>query len=240
VCFGIIGGFAIELALGIGGTTTDPQGALDALARHGWTRLLLLLLCVGFAGYALWRLAQALLDRGDMGNGPGGLGRRAIQLVQGLTYVALTVGAIRTLAGGPQPAGERRAAAGVLGWPAGRELVGMVGAGFLLSALVTAYWALSRRFEESLAVEQMQDATRRVVIGAGVAGLCSLAVVLAVIGWFLLKAAIEFQRKAPVGIGGALARLAHAPYGGWLLGCTATGLVVFAAFDLMQAGYHRA
>lgn len=241
VCFGIIGALAVELALGAGGTTTDPQGAFDALARHGWTELLLLLLCIGFAGYALWRLAQALFDRGGMGNDAGGLGRRTIQLVQGLTYVALTVGAARTLAGGRQRGGgERHAAAGILGWPGGREIVGAIGAVLLVSAGVTVYWALSRRFEESLAIHEMGDATRRFVVAAGTAGLCSLGLVLAVVGWFLLKAAIEFKPDAPVGVGGALAKLAHAPYGTWLLGLTAAGLVVFAVFDLLQARYHEA
>ena len=241
VCFGIIGALAVGLAVGAGGTTTDPQGAFDALAHHGWSSVLLLLLCVGFAGYALWRLAQALFDRGNMGSDPSGLGRRAIQFVQGLTYVALTVGAARTLAGAPARSGsQRRAAAGMLGWPGGRGLVATIGAVLLVSALVTAYWALSRRFEESLATEQMQDGTRRIVVTSGVAGLCSLSLVLAIIGWFLLKAAVEFQRQTPVGIGGALAKLTHASYGGWLLGITATGLIIFAIFDLLQARYHKA
>lgn len=241
VCFGIIGAFAVELAIGAGGTTTDPQGALDALAHHGWSRVLLLLLCVGFAGYALWRLSQALFDRGRMGRDAGGLGRRAIQLVQGLIYVALTVGAARTVAGGPtERGGERRVAVGMLGWPGGRELVAAVGAVLLVSALVTAYWALSRRFEESLAIEEMGEATRRVVVATGTAGMCSLALVLAIVGWFLVKAAVEFRATAPIGIGGALGKLAHASYGTWLLGITATGLVVFAAFDLLQARYHKA
>src|SRR5690348_7239899 len=93
ICFGIIGALAVEVAVGAGGTMTDPQGAFDALAHETLSRTLLLLLCVGFAGYSVWRLAQALFDRGDMGSDPPGLGRRAIQLVQGLTYVALTVGA---------------------------------------------------------------------------------------------------------------------------------------------------
>jgi hypothetical protein len=241
VCFWIIGAFAVELALGAGGTATNPQGALDALARHGWTRVLLFLLCIGFAGYALWRLSQALFDRGNMGSDPAGLGRRTIQLVQGLTYVALTVGAARTLAGAPAKSGnERRAASGMLGWPGGRELVAAIGVVLLVSAVVTVYWALSRRFEESLATEQMRDGTRRFAVATGIAGLCSLGVVLAIVGWFLVKAAVEFQPKAPVGIGGALAKLAHASYGDWLLGITATGLVVFAVFDLLQARFHKA
>ncbi len=241
VCFGIIGALAVGLAVGAGGAATDPPGALDALAHHDWSRVLLLLLCVGFAGYALWRLAQALFDRGQMGSDPGGLGRRAIQLVQGLSYVALTVAAARTLMGAPgRSGGERRAAAGMLGWPGGRELVAAIGAVLLVSALVTVYWALSRRFEESLATEQMREGTRRIVVATGVAGLCSLALVLAIIGWFLLKAAVDFQPRTPVGVGGALAQLAHASYGDWLLGITATGLIIFAIFDLLQARYHKA
>jgi len=241
VCFGIIGALAVEVAVGGGGTTTDPQGAFDALARESWTKVLLLFLCFGFAGYSLWRLAQALFDRGNMGSDAAGLGRRAIQLVQGLTYVALTVGAVRTLADGPAHAGgERHAAAGMLGWPGGRELVTAIGAVLLVAGGVTGYWALSRRFEESLATEQMRAGTRRFVVATGTAGLCSLALVLAVVGWFLVKAAVEYRPADPVGIGGALAKLAQASYGGWLLGVTSAGLIVFGVFDLLQARYHKA
>ena len=126
---------------------------------------------------------------------------------------------------------------GSLGWPGGRELVGLAAAVLIVSGGVTVYWALSRRFEESLATHEMGDHTRRVVVTTGLLGLCSLAVVLAIVGWFLLKAAIEFDPRAPVGVGGALAKLAHASYGGWLLGTTAAGLIVFAIFDLLQFRY---
>jgi hypothetical protein len=241
VCFAIIGGLAIALAVGAGGMATEPQGALNALARQGWGVLLLTLLCIGFAGYALWRFSQALFDRGGMGSDFAGLFRRSIQLVQGLCYAVLTFGAVKTLLGArPAANGERRAASGILGWPAGRELVGVAAAILLVSAVVTVYWALSCRFKESLATDEMDAGTERLVTGLGVLGLCALAVVLGVVGWFLLKAAIDFNPSAPVGIGGALSKLANASYGTWLLGVTAAGLIVFAVFDLFQARYHRA
>jgi len=240
VCFGIIAALAIGLALGAGGETTDPQGALNALARHTWSKVLLLLLCLGFAGYALWRFAQALFDRGGMGSDLGGLFRRGIQFVQGLSYAVLTVGAAKTLAGsGGRQGGEKRAAAGIFGWPAGREIVGVIAVVLLISALVTAYWGASRRFEESLATEEMSRETRRTVSAAGLVGLFSLGLVLGIVGWFLLKAAVQFRPQDPVGLGGALAKLAHAPYGSWLLGITAAGLMTFALFDLIQARYHK-
>src|SRR5947209_599351 len=72
ICFGIVGALSVALATGVGGEATDPQGALHALAQAGWSRVLLVLLCAGFACYATWRLAQALFDRGDMGNNGGG------------------------------------------------------------------------------------------------------------------------------------------------------------------------
>jgi len=241
ICFGIIGALAIGVATNSGGATTDPQGALNALARHGWTRLLLFLLCVGFAAYAAWRLGQALFDRGDMGHGFAGLFRRAIQLVQGFAYVALTVGAAKTLAGaGSRTGGERRAAAGILGWPAGRELVGLIATVLAVTACVLVYWALSRRFEESLLTSEMDRRTTRVVRVTGIVGLCALGLVAAIVSWFLLKAAVDFDARTPVGIGGALAKLGASPYGSALLGMTAAGLIVFCLFDLLQARYHDA
>ena len=59
--------------------------------------------------------------------------------------------------------------------------------------------------------------------------------VFAIVGWFLGKAALEYDPKKAVGIGGALAKLARAPYGGWVLGVTAAGLLAFGIFCLAQA-----
>jgi hypothetical protein len=241
ICFGIIGVLAIGVATGLGGATTGPQGALDALASTGWTHALLVVLCFGFAGYALWRFAQALFDRGDMGHTFPGLFRRSIQLVQGTAYALLAFGAVKTLAGaGSRPGGERRAAAGILGWPGGREIVGFVATVLGVTAIVLVYWALSRRFEESLRMRKIGARTTRVVQTTGIVGLCALALVAGIVSWFLFKAAIEFDVKTPVGIGGALAKLSAAPYGSAVLGVTAAGLIVFCVFDLLQALYHDA
>lgn len=240
LCFGIIGALAIGLAVGVGGANTDPRGAFVELANHGWTRVLLVALVFGFAAYAVWRLAQSLFDRGGMGQDAAGLGRRTIQLCQGLIYAGLAITAAHVALGShPAPGGQRRAAAGVLGWPAGRELVGLAAVVLFVVAAVTAYWALSRRFKESLATAEMDGRTERLVTVTGIAGLSSLAVVTAVVAWFLLKTAIEFDASAAVGIGGALSKLAHADYGSFLLGAVAAGFIVFGIFDLLQARYHR-
>ncbi len=126
-CFLIIGVLALELAFGDSGRLTDPRGAFVVLAQGGWTRALLVLLAIGFACYSIWRLAQAIFDRGGMGSNLGGLGRRAIQLGQSVLYALLTVSAVRVLLGARASGSPKRAAAGILGWPGGTAIVAALG-----------------------------------------------------------------------------------------------------------------
>jgi hypothetical protein len=240
LCFAIIGALAIGLVTGVGGAETDPQGAFHALARSGWTRVLLVALVCGFVAYSLWRFAQAFFDRGGMGRDPSGLGRRAIQLCQGMLSALLAASAVRVLLGARTgPGGSQRATAGVLGWPGGTELVGLVATVLLIIAGVMAYWALSRRFKESLTISEMSDGTERFVTACGIVGLSSLALVLAIVGWFLFKAAIEFNARDAISVGGALAKLSHRSYGSYLLSIVAAGFIVFGLFDFLQARFHK-
>jgi hypothetical protein len=241
-CFVIIGVLALALAVGVGGAATDPDGALVTLARHGWTRVLIVFLAVGFAAYAVWRLSQAILDRGGMGSDAGGLARRGIQLVQGLAYVALTATAISTLTSAHphHKSGVKHAAAGVLGWPGGRELVAAIGIVFGGIAIGNVYWGLSGRFKESMHVEEMSKRREQVVSALGRIGFFALAAVCAIIAWFLVKAAVQFDPRDAVSIGGALARLARLDYGKFLLGLVAAGLFAYGLFGFVQSRYHKA
>ena len=206
------------------------------LANHGWTRALLVLLVCGFVAYALWRLAQALFNRGDHGQDAAGYFRRLIQLCQALIYIGFAVSAARVLAGaGGSSRSTRHAVGGILSWPGGPELVGAIGTGFLVVGAVNLYWGVSGRFEESLDLPERE----RLVTLLGKIGFVALAVVLGIIGWFLLKAAIDYDARRIVSLGGALARLAHADYGRWLLGLTAAGLLSYGLFGILQVRYHR-
>ena len=238
-CFLIIGVLALELAFGDSGRLTDPRGAFVVLAQGGWTRLLLLLLAIGFACYSIWRLAQALFDRGGMGSNLGGLGRRAIQLGQSVLYALLTVSAVRVLLGARASGSPKRAAAGILGWPGGTAIVAALGVALAIIAVVNVYWGVSSRFTESLDQRELDAGARRLLELVGTIGFVSLGFVLGVVSWFMVKAAVDYNAGKVVSLGGAMSHLARAAYGTWLLTAVAAGLIAYGVFGLLQARYHR-
>jgi hypothetical protein len=127
----------------------------------------------------------------------------------------------------------------MLSWPGGPELVGAIGAGFLVVGAVNLYWGLGERFKESLRLNDAAPETERVVTLVGKIGFVALGIVLAVIGWFLIKAAVDYDANRIVSLGGALAKLAHATYGKWVLGLVAAGLLSYGVFGILQVRYHR-
>jgi hypothetical protein len=63
VSYGLVGVLAIGVAVGVGGAATSRQGALHDLAGTGFGMFLLVLLVIGFAAYAAWRVLQAVTVR---------------------------------------------------------------------------------------------------------------------------------------------------------------------------------
>jgi hypothetical protein len=67
----LIGWVAILVALGNHSHQADQQGALQLLASTSFGRIVLWLIGIGFAGYALWRLSEAAFGVTGEGNGAG-------------------------------------------------------------------------------------------------------------------------------------------------------------------------
>src|SRR5215467_4385974 len=84
VLYILIGWIAILVAFGqTSGNQANQAGALELLARQPLGLVLLWLLGIGFAGYALWRFSEAAF--GVAGEGTDA-GPRLKSLVRGLVY----------------------------------------------------------------------------------------------------------------------------------------------------------
>ena len=64
-------------------------------------------------------------------------------------------------------------------------------------------------------------------------------VVFVLIGYFLIRAAIDYNPDKAVSLDGALAAVGQASYGPILLGIVAAGLIGFAAYSIADARYRR-
>jgi hypothetical protein len=101
------------------------------------------------------------------------------------------------------------------------------------------YKGLSQKFLEDSKVEEMGVRMRTWIGRIGTVGHLARGVVFGLVGIFLVKAAIDYNPQAAVGLDGALAKLVHRSYGGLLLGIVAAGLIAFAAYSLSDARYRR-
>jgi hypothetical protein len=236
--YGIIGILAIKLAVGAGGETTNQQGALKTIAQQPFGKVLLILVAIGLGGYACWRILRALLGHGPEASDSGF--ERLAGLASGIVYASLCAAAVKILIGSGSGSGNVHAkTAGVLGWPAGTWLVGIAGAILIGVGLYQAYRGIEKEFLKDSKTEEMSPTVRKWIEAIGTFGHLARGVVFALVGVFLIKAAIDYNPNSAVGLDGALAKLAHASYGAFLLGVVAAGLIAFALFSLTDARYRR-
>jgi Domain of Unknown Function (DUF1206) len=245
ITFGIVGALALGVVFGFGGAVEDRPGAMQTVAETSLGRFLLGALAVGLAGYALWRFAQAALGEKLESGEDVNVFKRIGLVARGLFYSWLSLmcfsiffNADEPITGGASGRNkEDRATAIVFEQPLGRWLVAAVGLAVIGAGIFNLYRAVTQRFRKDLKEGQMEKDERRSYVVIGVAGHLGRAVLFSVAGWFLVKAAWEYDARETVGLDGALRKLAEADYGDTLLGATAAGLFAYGLFCLVQARY---
>lgn len=241
--YGVIGALALAMASGAGtmGTAANQQGALALIAQTPLGHPALVVICAGLLAYALWKLTQGVFGRGPEGGGGTNWKDRVGNFAGGIVYLlffAVGIGVLTSSAG--SSSGEpSRTASGILGWPGGQLIIAMAGVGLMAISLYQLYDALRGRFARDSKTERMNGGGRQMFMRLGQIGLAARALVFGLIGYFLLRTAIEYNPRNAIGVDGALARLHHEPLGPWLVGLAGVGLLTFAVFSLAEGRYRR-
>jgi hypothetical protein len=239
----IVGGLALQAALGKGGQVTDSEGAMRTILRQPYGWVLLAVVAIGLAGYAAWRFVQAGLDPEGAGGDARGIAKRAGYTISGVLHVALALAAARMAfgfrTGGSGDAGAQDWTAQVLAQPLGRWIVAAVGLGIAAFGLAELVRAYRTDLPKRLDLARLGPSAREWVVRSGRAGMAARGVVFGMIGGFLVRAALTHDSSEAKGLGGALETLHSQAYGPWLLGMVAIGLMAFGLFELVQARYRR-
>ena len=243
VVYVLIGALAALGALKEGGGPTDSRGALRQIVRQPYGRVMLCVIAAGLAGYALWRVTQALRDTEDKGTSWKGLAVRAGYACIGFVYAGLSFSAVRLILGHSAGAGSDETTRGwtafAMMFPLGRLLVGLAGLSVIGFGLWQCYKAFTARFCRKWKRYEMHEHAHGFAMRVGQIGLIARSVVFFIIGLFLIQAAWRARAEEARGLGGALRTLEQQPYGPYVLGAVALGLVAYGLYMFVEARYRR-
>lgn len=241
--YGTIGLLAAMAAIGDrSGRTTGAKGALGEMHAQPFGKVLLALMAIGLAGYAVWRFVEAVLDPEHRGHGVSGALKRVGKFANGLLHSALVVYAVGVITGkalGNEEDGTKSWTGRILSWEYGPWLVGAVGVGIIVFAIVQMKKAWSCHLDEHLDLHRLGESARKVVVQLSRFGLGARAFVFALIGAFLVSAAFRSDPNRAKGLGDALATVRAWSFGGAILGVVAVGLIAYGVYELVEARYRR-
>jgi hypothetical protein len=238
----LVGALAVHVSVGGGERLRDRGGALSTLADSWHGKLLVGAVAIGLFGYALWRFLEAVLGRTLEGDDEPRWWKRLGFAARGFWYLGLLGIAISALAGADEsddPQKEDRYTARVLEWPAGRWLVAAVGLAIFGAGVFNLWRGLGARFRKNLKTRKMSELEDRVFTVVGSVGHFARALVFGLIGFFLVRAAWQYDPKEAIGLDGALAQVLRQDYGDTLLGFVAAGLLAYGLYCFVEARYRE-
>lgn len=211
-------------------------GALEEVGRRSGGSVLLVLLASGLGSYAIWRLFNAVIGGDSVLKR---LGSVAIAIVYfGLLARAIELALGHSTSGGasanPQPLVVK-----VLGWPAGKEIVGVAGAALVIAGVGLALWGLFHRYTKNLALERLDRGWRRTVRALGALGDLARGFLLALVGTYMVGTATSDNPAQVRGVDQALKALVHHSYGAIVIGSVALGLLCFGVYSFFDARLRR-
>ena len=237
--YATVGILAAQAALGSGGRTTDLGGALRSVVRAPLGDAMLLVIAVGLAGYAVWRVVDAVTDAEGRGGDLKGVAIRVGSAFRGLAHAALALAAYRlaTGSGNGDGPGSEQLVARALDLPGGEALV-WLGAGAVLAyGGYQLYRAYAAKLGRHLSLAALPAGSARWVIALCRSGIAARGVVFVLMGILLVRTAAQRDPTEAGGLRESLEMLAD--MGRWPLTVVALGLVAYALYELLNARYRR-
>ena len=237
----LIGVLATLTAFGIsGGQKAGRTEILKIIYEQPFGRILLVILALGMFSYMIWRFVEAIKNPDGISNDAKGKIKRIGLALGGLLYGAAAVYAIKmVIDGGGSGGGNGREMliSKALDLPMGQWIVGLVALGVAGKAIFQLYKGFSAKFMNEIESINLGRKERKVYKRAGRLGFVARGIVFLIVGYFLFRAALEYDPNMAKGTGQALSFLQEGSYGPYILGAVAIGLVAYGVFMFVKARY---
>ncbi len=240
VVYCIVGILAASAAFTAGGQTTGKSGAVEEILQQPFGQILLFLVAVGLLGYVAFRGTQAMM--GNLGNNDDKkeMAKRIGYVASAISYLALSVYSFYLIfsnsGGGGGGSSKKSLIATVLDWPAGSFIIGIIAIGILIKGVYQFYKGATEKFKEDIRTggSKIRDMYEKV----GKAGYISRGIVICILGYFMMKAALESNANSAKGTGGVFDFL-QSTGGPWLMGLIALGIIAYGIFMFVKARYGK-
>ncbi|MBD3629268.1 DUF1206 domain-containing protein [Cyclobacterium sp.] len=241
VVYVLIGGLSAWAAFGSGGKKTGSDGALKFLIDQPFGQVMLWVVTFGLAGYVFWRMYQTFGDPEDEGLDAKGIARRIAYFVSGIFYMFLIYTAVQLLVGsggGGSGGGNESMIQKLLEKDYGRWLVAVVALLFLGKALYQMFRAYSGKFKDKLKESGMDEKKQKLMINSGRVGYTARGLVLGMIAYLTVRAAITYDASKAGGTKDAFEFIQN-EFGTIVFGIIALGLLAYGVFMIIKASQRK-
>jgi hypothetical protein len=234
----MIGVIALRVATG-GSGSADQSGAVAALAGSPGGIVLLWACFLGCAALAVFLFSEIFFgatqrsDRERLKHRVKMGGQAVVYGAIGAVFGTYALGGTSDSSGSTQSMSAR-----LMAHPAGTVLLIAVGLGLVVAGAFFVHRGVTRSFRENL--KSLPPGTAgRAVMWLGTAGYAAKGVALAVLGVLVVVATVRSDPEQSSGLDGALKALQEQPFGAWILGAVALGLICYGVFMVVRARYQR-
>ena len=241
VVYILIGVLAAMAVFSTSGGNNGKNGAFRTLLEQPFGQVLLGLVIIGLLGYVGWRMIQAFMDPERNGGDTEGITKRTGFFISGLVYLFIAFSGLRLLLpslsnGSSSSGGRQLLVAKMLQQPYGQWFIGIAAAIIIGKGIYQLYKAYTGKFKNKIKKHEMSKEEKSTFMRAGRLGYTARGIVLGIIGYFLLQAALQSDASEAQGTEGALNFLGTTG-GPYLMAAVAIGLACYGVFMFVKAKY---
>ena len=233
IVYCLMGLLTVRAAFGLSAEKGDKSEAFKFVYDQPFGKILLIGIAIGLAGYVMLRIFQALFDTENKGTDPKGLASRLNYASSAVIYSSLIVYAIKLASGNPGSGDSREFfVSKIMTYPMGEWIVGIAGLVIIGIGVYQIYLGVSKRFMKIVKLYSagFQEGFQK----AGMIGYAARGIVFSIVGYFLLRAAMDSNPREADGTGAAFDFLQQ-NFGNLLMSVVAVGLIAYGVFMFVRA-----
>ncbi len=242
VVYFLVGLLTMQTAIGMGGEAPGTTQALQEIIYRPFGSVLLIAIIIGLLAHAIWRIVQAIFDPENRDDTLFVKLFRVVDFSIGCLYISLSYAAWQILRGLQAQSSDESTEVWIgriLELPFGKWLVILIAVSVLVGGFYQFYSAVVASFDYSFDSKNMSNPEKILLRWLGRIGIFSWGIVYCMVAYLLYRAASTFDAEEAGGLAEALNALRDQPFGIWILGITAGGLIIYGLYLLVLSYYHK-